>query len=164
MQIVFGHAKAIGEEITKSDLIRKIGFTGSTPVGKLLMAQAASTVKKVSLELGGNAPFIVFDDADLDLAVRGAIGSRFRNAGQTCICANRIYVQEKIYPAFLEAFKKRVQAIKTGNGMEAGVTMVRSFEMLSDFGHGSYSHAEFFLSNKPLLFTVAGTSYQSPSA
>lgn len=121
--LVFGDAKAIGEAITKSELIRKIGFTGSTPVGKLLMAQAASTVKKVSLELGGNAPFIVFNDADLDLAVRGAIGSRFRNSGQTCVCANRIYVQEGVYEAFLAAFSKRVRAIRTGSGLEPGVTM-----------------------------------------
>ena len=119
--VITGKASEIGEELTTSPLVRAIGFTGSTEVGKLLMRQAASTVKKVALELGGNAPFIVFDDADLDAAVEGAVGSKFRNMGQTCVCANRIYVQDKIYDAFAEKLADAVLDMKIGNGTEAGV-------------------------------------------
>jgi succinate-semialdehyde dehydrogenase/glutarate-semialdehyde dehydrogenase len=114
-------AKAIGEGMTSHPAIRFVGFTGSTPVGKLLMAQAASTVKKVGLELGGNAPFIVFDDASLDDAVEGAVSSKYRNMGQTCVCANRIYVQEGIYDAFVERFGAKVRELKVGDGAEPGV-------------------------------------------
>jgi len=103
-------------------LVRKVSFTGSTEVGKLLMRQSASTVKKVSLELGGNAPFLVFDDADLDLAVSGAIASKYRNAGQTCVCANRILVQDGVYDAFAAKFTEAVAALKVGNGIDPGVT------------------------------------------
>jgi succinate-semialdehyde dehydrogenase/glutarate-semialdehyde dehydrogenase len=119
--LITGKASAIGEELTSSPLVNCIAFTGSTEIGKLLMRQAASTVKKVALELGGNAPFIVFDDADLDSAVDGAIFSKFRNMGQTCICANRILVQDKVYDAFAQKFAAKVAALKVGNGVEPGV-------------------------------------------
>ncbi|MDD9899598.1 MAG: NAD-dependent succinate-semialdehyde dehydrogenase [Alphaproteobacteria bacterium] len=111
-------AAAIGKVLTDSDTVRKISFTGSTAVGKKLMAQCADTVKKVSLELGGNAPFIVFDDADIDAAVEGAIASKFRNAGQTCICANRIFVQDGIYDVFAKKFTAAVAAMKMGSGLD----------------------------------------------
>jgi succinate-semialdehyde dehydrogenase/glutarate-semialdehyde dehydrogenase len=104
-------------------VVRKLSFTGSTEVGKLLMRQCADTVKKISLELGGNAPFIVFDDADLDAAVDGAIASKYRNAGQTCVCANRILVQGSVYDAFLEKFSQAVQRQKIGPGTEQGVSI-----------------------------------------
>ncbi|MEI8145699.1 MAG: NAD-dependent succinate-semialdehyde dehydrogenase [Alphaproteobacteria bacterium] len=119
--VITGDAAAIGKVWCEHPTVRAIGFTGSTPVGKLLMAQAASTVKRVGLELGGNAPFIVFDDADLDAAVEGAMVSKYRNMGQTCVCANRIYVQRGIHDAFVEKFTAKVRALKVGNGMEAGV-------------------------------------------
>ena len=119
--VITGKAAEIGEELTANPLVRCIAFTGSTEVGKLLMRQAASTVKKVALELGGNAPFIVFDDADVDAAVEGAIASKFRNMGQTCVCANRIYVQDKIYDAFAEKLAGAVAKLKVGRGTEAGV-------------------------------------------
>lgn len=114
-------AADIGGELTSNPLVRKLSFTGSTPVGKLLMKQCADTVKKVSLELGGNAPFIVFDDADLDAAVKGAIASKYRNAGQTCVCANRILVQESVYDAFAEKYATEVAKMKVGVGTEGGV-------------------------------------------
>jgi succinate-semialdehyde dehydrogenase/glutarate-semialdehyde dehydrogenase len=119
--IITGKASAIGEELTSSPLVKCIAFTGSTEIGKLLMRQAASTVKKVALELGGNAPFIVFDDADIDSAVEGAIFSKFRNMGQTCICANRIYVQDAIYDAFAAKLGQGVRKLKVGKGTELGV-------------------------------------------
>jgi len=114
---------AVGKELTESPLVRKFSFTGSTGIGKLLIRQCASTVKKVSMELGGNAPFIVFDDADVDAAVTGAIVSKFRNAGQTCVCANRIYVQEGVYEPFVKKFTEAVRALKIGRGDEAGVNI-----------------------------------------
>lgn len=114
-------APAIGEMLTTHEAVRKISFTGSTEVGKILMKQSASTVKKVSLELGGNAPFIVFESADLDKAADGAIISKFRNAGQTCICANRIYVQDSVYDAFTQKLVERVAALKIGPGNQDGV-------------------------------------------
>jgi hypothetical protein len=107
--------------LCESDTVRHISFTGSTEVGRILMAQSAPTVKKLSLELGGNAPFIVFDDADIDSAVEGAMASKYRNAGQTCVCANRIYVQDGVYDAFVEKFAAKVKALKVGNGFEDGV-------------------------------------------
>ncbi len=119
--IITGSAKDIGLELTKNPMIRKISFTGSTEVGKILMEQSASTVKKVSMELGGHAPFIVFDDADLNEAVTGAMQSKFRNSGQTCICSNRIFVHEKVYDEFLEKFSAEVKKIKVGNGLDEGV-------------------------------------------
>ena len=114
-------APTIGKTLTDSPMVRKLSFTGSTEIGKLLMRQCADTVKKISLELGGNAPFIVFDDADLDAAVEGAIASKYRNAGQTCVCANRILVQSSVYDAFLEKFSQAVQRQKIGPGTEQGV-------------------------------------------
>ncbi len=116
-------AATIGKTLTDSSTVRKLSFTGSTEVGKLLMRQSADTVKKISLELGGNAPFIVFDDADLDAAVEGAIASKYRNAGQTCVCANRILVQSGVYEAFLEKFIPAVQKQKVGAGTEQGVSI-----------------------------------------
>ncbi|KWR90569.1 NADP-dependent succinate-semialdehyde dehydrogenase [Cupriavidus sp. IDO] len=121
LSVVTGSASAIGGELSTNPLVRKLTFTGSTEVGRLLMAQTASTIKKVSMELGGNAPFIVFDDADLDAAVEGAIVSKYRNAGQTCVCANRLYVQSKVYDAFAEKLVAAVSALKVGNGMDDGV-------------------------------------------
>ena len=113
---------AVGKALCASPTVRHLSFTGSTEVGRILMAQCAPTVKKLGLELGGHAPFIVFDDADIDAAVAGAIASKYRNSGQTCVCANRIYVHKKIHDVFVEKFAKAVQAIKVGNGMEAGVS------------------------------------------
>jgi succinate-semialdehyde dehydrogenase/glutarate-semialdehyde dehydrogenase len=120
--VVTGSATAIGGEMTGNPLVRKLTFTGSTQIGKVLMEQCAHTVKKTSMELGGNAPFIVFDDADLDAAADGAIASKYRNNGQTCVCANRILVQDKVYDAFAEKLAQRVNKLRVGNGMEAGVT------------------------------------------
>ncbi|MFY8105298.1 MAG: NAD-dependent succinate-semialdehyde dehydrogenase [Elstera sp.] len=122
LNIVFGEAAPIGDELCFNPKVKKITFTGSTAVGKLLLGKAAQTVKKVSMELGGNAPFIVFDDADVDAAVAGAILSKYRNAGQTCVCANRVFVQAGIYEAFAEKFTAAVKTLKVGNGLEAGVT------------------------------------------
>ncbi|QTL06304.1 NAD-dependent succinate-semialdehyde dehydrogenase [Aquabacter sp. L1I39] len=121
INIVLGDAKAIGAEMTSNPLVKKVTFTGSTPVGKLLMKQSADTMKKISMELGGNAPFLVFDDADLDLAVEQAIASKYRNAGQTCVCTNRFYAQAGIYDAFVEKLAAASQALKVGNGLEPGV-------------------------------------------
>jgi succinate-semialdehyde dehydrogenase/glutarate-semialdehyde dehydrogenase len=115
-------ASKVGKELTENPLVRKFTFTGSTEIGKILMAQCASTVKKVSLELGGNAPFIVFDDADLDAAADGAMISKFRNMGQTCVCANRLLVQDGVYEAFTKKLAERVAKMKVGNGAEDGVT------------------------------------------
>ena len=119
--VLTGDARGIGGELTANPTVRKLTFTGSTEVGKLLLRQAADTVKKCSMELGGNAPFIVFDDADLDAAVEGALVSKFRNAGQTCVCANRLLVQDGVYDAFAEKLAKAVAALKVGDGFEAGV-------------------------------------------
>ncbi len=117
------NARAIGEEMTSNTIVRKLTFTGSTEIGKILMEQCAGTVKKTSMELGGNAPFIVFDDADLDAAVVGAMASKYRNAGQTCVCANRILVQESVFDAFAEKLVAAVKALKIGNGADDGVTI-----------------------------------------
>ena len=113
---------AIGQELTTNDKVRKITFTGSTEVGRILMRQGAESIKKMGLELGGNAPFIVFDDADLDAAAEGAIVSKYRNAGQTCVCANRLYVQAGVYDAFAEKLKEKVAELTVGDGFETGVT------------------------------------------
>ncbi len=117
INVITGNAKEIGGELTSNPLVRKISFTGSTAVGKSLMQQCASTLKKISLELGGNAPFIVFDDADLDAAVKGVMASKFRNTGQTCVCANRILVQDKIYDEFTKKLITAVKTLKMGNGL-----------------------------------------------
>ena len=119
--VLTGKSREIGGEMTSNPTVRKLSFTGSTEVGRLLFKQSADTIKKLSLELGGNAPFIVFDDADLDAAVEGAIASKYRNAGQTCVCANRLYVQAGVYDAFAEKLATAVRKLKVGNGMEAGV-------------------------------------------
>jgi len=119
--IITGSAKEIGMELTKNPKVKKISFTGSTEVGKILMEQSASTVKKISMELGGHAPFIVFDDADIDEAVTGALQSKFRNSGQTCICTNRLFVHESVYDVFLEKFTNEVKKIKVGNGLDEGI-------------------------------------------
>lgn len=111
----------IGKALCESDVVRHLSFTGSTEVGRILMRQCAPTIKKLSLELGGNAPFLVFDDADIDSAVEGAIASKYRNAGQTCVCANRLYVQDGVYDVFVEKLAAKVKALKVGNGFEAGV-------------------------------------------
>ena len=123
LNVVTGSAQVIGAELTANPTIRKLSFTGSTAIGKQLMRECAGTMKKLSLELGGNAPFIVFDDADLDAAVEGAIISKYRNAGQTCVCANRILVQEGVYQAFADKLSQAVAVqLKVGNGLESGVT------------------------------------------
>jgi succinate-semialdehyde dehydrogenase/glutarate-semialdehyde dehydrogenase len=122
INVITGSSGPIGKELTTNPIVRKFTFTGSTEVGKTLMAQCAGTVKKVSLELGGNAPFIVFDDADIEAAVEGAMASKFRNTGQTCVCANRLYVQEGVYDKFAQKLGEKVAAMKVGNGLEEGVT------------------------------------------
>jgi len=121
--VLTGDAPAIGKELTTNPAVRKVTFTGSTEVGRILMRQSADTIKKLSLELGGNAPFIVFDDADLDAAVDGAIASKYRNAGQTCVCANRLYVQDGIYDEFAKKLAAKVGAMKVGPGTEQGVVI-----------------------------------------
>jgi succinate-semialdehyde dehydrogenase / glutarate-semialdehyde dehydrogenase len=120
--VVTGSAKEIGAELTSNPIVRKITFTGSTEIGKQLIQQCAGTVKKMSMELGGHAPFIVFDDADLDAAIEGAMQSKFRNMGQTCVCANRIYAQDGIYDEFVSRLAQAVSGLKVGNGMDDGVT------------------------------------------
>ena len=120
--VITGKASVIGKELTGNALVRMLTFTGSTEIGRVLMAQCAPTIKKLGLELGGNAPFIVFDDADLDRAVAGAMASKYRNAGQTCVCANRIYVQEGVYERFAEKLAAEVKKMKVGAGTEDGVT------------------------------------------
>ena len=122
LSVLTGSASQIGGEMTRNPLIRKLTFTGSTEVGRTLMRQSADTIKKLSLELGGNAPFIVFDDADLDAAVEGAMISKYRNTGQTCVCANRLYVQRGVLQAFTDKLVAKVKALKVGNGLDAGVT------------------------------------------
>lgn len=123
LQVITGDARAIGGVLTGSDVVRKLSFTGSTEVGRILMAQSAPTIKKLSLELGGNAPFIVFDDADLDAAIEGALASKYRNAGQTCVCANRLYIQSGIHDAFAARLAETVRTMKLGRGTEPGVTV-----------------------------------------
>ncbi|MDU4434220.1 MAG: NADP-dependent succinate-semialdehyde dehydrogenase [Pluralibacter gergoviae] len=120
--VVTGSASDVGGELTGNPLVRKLSFTGSTEIGRQLMEQCAKDIKKVSLELGGNAPFIMFDDADLDKAVEGALASKFRNAGQTCVCANRLYVQDGVYDRFAERLKQAVEKLHIGDGMQPGVT------------------------------------------
>lgn len=121
--VVGSNSRAIGGELTSNPIVKKVTFTGSTPVGKILMAQCASTVKKTSMELGGNAPFIIFDDADLDSAVAGAIASKYRNAGQTCVCSNRMLVQDSVYDAFVEKLSAAVAEFTVGDGFADSVTM-----------------------------------------
>ena len=122
LNVITGKASEIGDELATNPIIRKLSFTGSTEIGKVLMAKCAGTVKKVSMELGGHAPFIVFDDANIDDAVAGAMQSKFRNTGQTCVCANRVYVQEKVYDEFCKKFVEAVSKMKVGDGLEEDVT------------------------------------------
>jgi succinate-semialdehyde dehydrogenase/glutarate-semialdehyde dehydrogenase len=122
LSVITGAAGAIGGEMSTNPLVRKLTFTGSTEIGKKLLEQCASTVKKTSMELGGNAPFIVFDDADLDAAVEGAMISKYRNNGQTCVCANRFLVQDQVYDAFAAKLATKVKTLKVGDGRQAGVT------------------------------------------
>ena len=122
LNVITGDAPSIGSEMCANPTVRKVSFTGSTEVGRLLMKQVAPTIKKISLELGGNAPFIVFDDADLDAAAEGAIISKYRNAGQTCVCANRFFVHDRVYDAFTAKLVARVEALKVGPGTDSGVT------------------------------------------
>ncbi len=119
--VITGDAATLGGELTAHPTVRKLSFTGSTEVGRLLMRQCADTVKKLSLELGGNAPFIVFDDADLDAAVEGALASKYRNTGQTCVCANRLLVQDGVYDDFAARLAAQVKTLKVGGGFEAHV-------------------------------------------
>ena len=121
INVVAGSARVIGGELTSNPIVRKLTFTGSTPIGKILQAQCAETMKKTSMELGGNAPFIVFDDADIDAAVDGALISKYRNAGQTCVCSNRLFVQGGIYDRFVEKLVEKTTAMKVGNGADDGV-------------------------------------------
>ncbi|MDX1302160.1 NAD-dependent succinate-semialdehyde dehydrogenase [Photobacterium sp.] len=124
LQVVVNHSsKMVGDEFCRNPLIRKLSFTGSTAVGRQLMMQCADTVKRTSMELGGNAPFIVFDNADVDKAVQGAIASKFRNAGQTCVCANRFYIHDAVYDEFVEKFVAGVKVLKIGNGLDTGVNI-----------------------------------------
>ena len=123
VNIVTGRTAEIGAEITSNPIVRKVTFTGSTPVGKQLMAECAQTVKRTSMELGGNAPFIVFDDADIDAAVQGAMVSKYRNAGQTCVCSNRLIIQAGVYDEFAAKLADAVKGLKVGNGAEEGVTV-----------------------------------------
>ncbi|MCX8875473.1 NAD-dependent succinate-semialdehyde dehydrogenase, partial [Vibrio parahaemolyticus] len=124
LQVVLGeNSRQVGAIFTSHSLIRKLSFTGSTQVGSVLMQQSAADIKRTSMELGGNAPFIVFDDADIDAAVAGAMASKFRNAGQTCVCANRFYVHSKVYDEFVAKFDAAVQQLKVGNGLEEGVNI-----------------------------------------
>ncbi len=120
--MITGAAREIGGELTSNPLVRKLSFTGSTETGRLLMSQCAATIKKVSLELGGNAPFIVFDDADLDAAVEGASLSKYRNTGQTCVCANRLLIQDSVYDAFADKLAVAVQKLRPASGLEPDAT------------------------------------------
>jgi succinate-semialdehyde dehydrogenase / glutarate-semialdehyde dehydrogenase len=120
VNVVTGSARAIGGELTRNPSVRKLTFTGSTEIGVQLMRECADTVKKISMELGGNAPFLVFDDADVDAAIEGAMISKFRNGGQTCVCTNRFYVQDGVYDEFVGKLAARVKALKVGYGMDAG--------------------------------------------
>jgi succinate-semialdehyde dehydrogenase / glutarate-semialdehyde dehydrogenase len=129
INIVTGSATAIGGELCANPTVRKLSFTGSTEIGRQLMRDVAPTIKKLSLELGGNAPFIVFDDADLDAAAEGALISKYRNAGQTCVCTNRFFVHEKVYDAFAQKFAAKIATLKVGNGAEAGVTQGPMIDM-----------------------------------
>ncbi|MEX2615870.1 MAG: NADP-dependent succinate-semialdehyde dehydrogenase [Alphaproteobacteria bacterium] len=127
--VLTGSSSAIGGEMTSNPIVRKLTFTGSTEIGKLLAEQCAGTMKKLSMELGGNAPFIVFDDADLDAAVEGAIASKYRNAGQTCVCANRMLVQDSVYEEFAEKLSQAVSGLKVGNGMDSGINQGPMIDM-----------------------------------
>ncbi|CBL46162.1 Succinate-semialdehyde dehydrogenase [gamma proteobacterium HdN1] len=143
INVITGPASAIGPVLTHSPIVRKISFTGSTEVGRQLMAESSGTLKKLSLELGGNAPFIVFDDADLDAAVQGLMASKFRNSGQTCVCTNRVLVQASVHDRFVEKLNKAVQSLKVGNGLHEGVNQGPLINP------AALSHAEHLLATLP---------------
>lgn len=150
-----GSAREIGAEMTANPIVRKLTFTGSTEVGAELYRQSAPTIKKLGLELGGNAPFIVFDDADLDEAVEGALIAKFRNNGQTCVCANRLYVQDGVYDAFAEKLAKAVGGLKTGNGFDEGVVLG---PLIDDAALKKVEeHVNDALSKGPEFFRAAGS-------
>ena len=162
--VVAGEARAIGKVLTGSGIVRKLSFTGSTRTGKLLASQCANTLKKMSLELGGNAPFIVFDDADIDAAVRGAIASKFRNTGQTCVCVNRFYVQGGIYDAFTKALTTAVSKLRVGNGLtnevEQGplINQVALDKVQSHVADAVSKGAKVLIGGKP--HALGGTFYE----
>ena len=162
--VVAGEARAIGKVLMESDIVRKLSFTGSTRTGKLLAAQCANTLKKMSLELGGNAPFIVFDDADIEAAVRGAIASKFRNTGQTCVCVNRFYVQSGVYEAFTQALAVAVGKLRVGNGLtgevEQGplINQAALVKVQSHVGDAVGKGAKVLLGGKP--HALGGTFYE----
>jgi succinate-semialdehyde dehydrogenase/glutarate-semialdehyde dehydrogenase len=162
--VVTGKASVIGKAFTQSPIVRKLSFTGSTEIGRLLMRECADTVKKISLELGGNAPFIVFDDADLDAAVQGAMACKYRNSGQTCVCANRILVQNGIYDAFAAKFTEAVQSLRVGDGFEPGTQQGPLIDMRAV--EKTESHIEDALSKGARLLTggrrhrLGGTFFQ----
>ena len=164
LQILPGDARAIGGELTASPVVRKLSFTGSTEVGRLLMGQSAATVKRLSLELGGNAPFIVFDDADLDTAVEGALIAKYRNTGQTCVCANRFLVQDGIYDAFAHQLASRAAALMVGNGLEPGVQQgplidQAALNKVEELVHDARAHGATVLTGGA-LHGAGGTCYQ----
>ena len=164
VNIVTGGAREIGAELCENPAVRKLTFTGSTAVGKALLAQAAGTVKTVSMELGGNAPFIVFDDADLDAAVAGGIAAKFRNSGQTCVCTNRFYVQDGIYDAFMEKFVAAVEDLTVGDGLEDGVEQgplidVKALEKVEDFVADAAAHGGRVIAGGG-RHALGGTFYQ----
>ena len=160
---------AVGKELTANPLVRKLSFTGSTEIGKLLMEQCAGTVKKLSLELGGNAPFIVFDDADLDAAVEGAIASKYRNAGQTCVCANRLYAQAGIYEAFTQKLAKAASQLSVGNGLEAGVQIgplinAEAMEKVQRLlGDATAKGAKVVTGGRPVVMAKGNGSFYEPT-
>jgi succinate-semialdehyde dehydrogenase/glutarate-semialdehyde dehydrogenase len=162
--ITTSQSAVVGEELTSNPSVRAITFTGSTEVGKQLMRQAAGTVKKVALELGGNAPFIVFDDADLDKAAQGLIVSKFRNMGQTCVCANRVFVQDGIFDAFVAKLSTEVGKLKLGNGLEDGVTQgplinAEAIQKVERHVQDAVAHgAQLVLGGKPA--SLGGTFYE----
>ncbi|AQK60321.1 Succinate-semialdehyde dehydrogenase mitochondrial [Zea mays] len=159
LNVVMGNAAEIGDALLQSTQVRKITFTGSTAVGKKLMAGSANTVKKVSLELGGNAPCIVFDDADIDVAVKGSLAAKFRNSGQTCVCANRILVQEGIYEKFAKAFIQAVQSLKVGNGLEESTSQGPLInEAAVQKVHSLANDSSQLLSLPPSLFLPKGAN------
>lgn len=169
LQVIVGDAQSVGKVLCDSPVVRKLSFTGSTEVGRILMAQSAPTVKKLSLELGGNAPFIVFDDADVDLAVKGILASKFRNSGQTCVCANRIYVQEGIYPALVERLVEEVRKLKVGEGTQPGVTQgplidADAISKVEQHIADALSHGATLLLGANAMSWVARSSHQPSSA
>jgi len=169
LSVITGDAQGIGGELTSNPVVRKLSFTGSTAVGKLLMRQCADDIKKLSLELGGNAPFIVFDDADLDAAVEGAMIAKFRNAGQTCVCANRFYVQRGIYDAFAAKLSDAVRALRVGNGAEPGVEQgplihLRAMDKVRAHVDDAVSQGgRVLVGGKPHALSAQGGAYFEPT-